>query len=46
LICHTPIVIRGYPCGFVAIFDDLTMKNIKNQHWYVPFMLLERVLAQ
>jgi hypothetical protein len=18
LICHTPIVIRGYPCGFVA----------------------------
>jgi hypothetical protein len=27
LICHTPIVIRGYPCGFVAFLDNLSMKN-------------------
>ncbi len=31
-------------CGF---FDDLTMKNIKqNWCWHVPFMLLEQVLAR
>jgi hypothetical protein len=31
----------------VAFFDNLTMKNIKqNWCWHVPFMLLEQVLAQ
>ncbi len=47
LICHTPIVIKGYPCDVVVFFDNLTMKNIKkNLRWHVPFMLLERVLVR
>ncbi len=47
LICHTPIVIRGYLCAFVAFFDDLTMRNIEKtgvgmSNWW----LSEQVFAQ
>ena len=47
LICHTPIVIRGYPCGFVAFWTIRHGKTSdKTGVGMSDCMLSERVLAR
>ena len=40
-------IIRGYPCDFVAFFENFKMTNIgENRCWHVRLMLSKQVLAQ